>query len=118
MKESGKEWVKVTRKGNNGYTSSRWDIFKNPMEGDRGDITSFFITDFEQKWGARDLFFEMKNFGVVDEIVIPPKKDWRGEKYGFARFVKVEDVRMLEVKLDNLWLEGRKLKANVSRFKR
>lgn len=54
----------------------------------------------------------------MNEIVIPPKKDWRGERYGFVRFVNVENERLMEVKLDNLWLEGRKLKANVSRIKR
>ncbi|XP_058768749.1 uncharacterized protein LOC131642531 [Vicia villosa] len=118
MNDPGNDWVKVNRKGRNAFTSIKWDIFKNPTVGVRGDITLFFITDFEQKWGARDLFFEFKNLGVVDEIVIPPKKDWRGQKYGFVRFVKVEDIRLLEIKLDNFWLDGRKLKANVSKFKR
>lgn len=34
------------------------------------------------------------------------------------RFFNVENDRLLEIKLDNLWLEGRKLKANVSKFER
>lgn len=47
-------------------------------------ITSFFFTDFDSKWTAKDLFFEFKELGKVDEILIPPKKDWRGQKYGFV----------------------------------
>lgn len=54
----------------------------------------------------------------MEEIVILPKKDWRGQRYGFVCFINVENDRLMEVKLDNLWLDGRKLKANVSRIKR
>lgn len=50
--------------------------------------------------------------------VIPSKRDWRGEKYGFIRFFNIENTKFLETKLDNLWLEGRKLRANVSKFNR
>lgn len=50
--------------------------------------------------------------------MIPPRKDWRGQRYGFMRFCNVENERLLEVKLDNVWLEGRKLKANVTKVKR
>lgn len=63
------------------------------------------------------MFYELKGMGKVDEIVIPPKKNWRGERYGFVRFINVENVRMLEVMLDNLWLESRKLKENVTLIK-
>src|SRR4051812_27957641 len=110
--QTGGGWQEVRRKGRQANFSSRWDILKNSSDDSKGIITSFFITNFDNRWRARDLFFEFKDLGVVDEIVIPPKKDWRGEKYGFVRFVEVEDVRLLEVKLDNLWLDGRKLKAN------
>ncbi|XP_058775836.1 uncharacterized protein LOC131650123 [Vicia villosa] len=116
--QTGGGWQEVRRKGRSANFSSRWDILRNSTEGSKGVITSFFITNFDNRWRARDLFFEFKDLGVVDEIVIPPKKDWRGEKYGFMRFAEVENVGLLEVKLDNLWLEGRKLKANVSKFKR
>ncbi|XP_058726994.1 uncharacterized protein LOC131598405 [Vicia villosa] len=111
-------WHQVNRKGKHSFSSNKWDIMKNASEGSIGEVTSFFITDFDHKWRARDLFFEFKDLGVVDEIVIPPKRDWRGEKYGFVRFVNVVNIRVLETKLNNLWLEGRKLNANVSKFKR
>lgn len=64
------------------------------------------------------MFFEFKDLGVIDEILIPAKRYWRSQKYGFVRFVNVEDPRLVEVKMGNLWLEGKKLTANLSKFQR
>lgn len=56
--------------------------------------------------------------GEIDEIVILDKKDWRGKKYGFVRFVDVKNERMEETKLNNTWLNGRIISANISKYKR
>lgn len=56
--------------------------------------------------------------GDLKEVIISPRRDKRGRKYGFARFRNVGDEKMLAVKLDNLVLEGRKLFANIPRFQR
>lgn len=40
------------------------------------------------------------------------------KKYGSVRYINIEDDRMLEVKLNNKWLDGRKINANISKFKR
>lgn len=55
---------------------------------------------------------------MIDKIFIHSKKDWRGQKYGFVRYINVEEERTLDIKLDNTWLDGRKIKANISKFKR
>lgn len=113
-KNVGGRWFKVVRNKGRGIEAVRWDIWKNDLGGDKGEATTFFITDFEDKWRATDLFFELKEFGLTEEIVIPLKKDSRGLRYGFVRFIEVEDARIMEVKLDNVWLEGKKLKANMA----
>lgn len=59
--------------------------------------------------------FEFKVVGAIDEIVIPTKKDWRGKRYGFVRFVDVKDEEMAEIKLNNIWLNGVKISANISK---
>lgn len=115
-KNRGGSWNIVQRNRRSTYTGDKWDILKNDNGGKEGKITSFFFTDFNGGWRVKDLFFEFKNLGVVNEIVIPAKRDWRGEKYGFVYFVNMENPRLLEIKLDNLWLEGRKLKVNISKF--
>lgn len=64
------------------------------------------------------MFFEFKEIGDIEEIVILGKKDWRGKKYGFVRFGEVVDERVAETKLNNIWLNGRKISANISKYKR
>lgn len=85
-------------------------------KGNDGAVTSFFITEFGENGEAKDLFFELKEFGELDEVVIPPKRDRRGRIYGFARFLNVADEKYLAIKLDSVILKGRKLFANLPRF--
>lgn len=67
---------------------------------------------------CKGFFFEFKEVGAIEEIVIPGKKDWRGKRYGFVRFVDISDVDLAEVKLNNLWLNGCKLSVNKSKYQR
>ncbi|XP_058726466.1 uncharacterized protein LOC131597816 [Vicia villosa] len=81
-------------------------------------VSSFFFTEFGSRWKARDLLFEFKDFGVIDEVVIPPKRDKFGRRYGFVRFFNVEEEKLLGIKCDSTILEGRKMHANLPRFQR
>lgn len=83
-----------------------------------GVSTTFFVTEFGYKWRANDLLYEFKKLGEVEEVVIPPKKDSKGRRYGFTHFLNVKDEKLLATKLDNIILDGRKLFANVPRFNR
>lgn len=67
---------------------------------------------------SKGLFFELKEMGDIDEVVIPPKKYKRGGRYGFVHYFNVADEKMLAIKLDSIVLEGRKLYANLPRFER
>lgn len=68
------------------------------------DTTTIFVTEFDDKWRAWDLFFEFKELGDIGEVIIPPKRDRRGRRYGFVRFINVEDVKRLATKMDNVIL--------------
>ncbi|KAI5384542.1 hypothetical protein KIW84_071518 [Lathyrus oleraceus] len=57
-----------------------------------------------------------EEFGMIDEVVIPPKRDKRGRKYKFVCFFNVGNVRRLVLQLYNLIIEGRKFFANIPRF--
>lgn len=61
---------------------------------------------------------EFKQLGAINEVGIPPRKDSRGRRYDFVRFLEVKDERLLVTRMDNLFLEGRKLHVNIPRFKR
>lgn len=54
----------------------------------------------------------------MEEISIPTKRSRRGKRYGFARFLNDRDEKLLETKLDNVFLEGRKIFPNLPKFGR
>lgn len=83
-----------------------------------GQVSSFFIFEFPDRIKAGHL---LKNFGCmgdVVEVVIPPKKNKFGKRFGFARFNQVWDERIFAVKLDNVMIDNRKIHANLPRFVR
>lgn len=43
-----------------------------------------------------------KDYGKIDEVVIPLKMDMRGKRYSVARFNNVGDIRVMVKKLDNI----------------
>lgn len=57
-----------------------------------------------------------RKFEDIDEVVIPSKRDIRGQRYGFIRFFEVKDARLLATKLDNIFIENKKLFFNLPRF--
>ncbi|CAL5205475.1 unnamed protein product [Lathyrus oleraceus] len=81
-------------------------------------MSSFFFTKFSFFRGAKEMFEIFKEHGMVVEVVIPPRRDKRGKIYGFVRFIKVVDARILAVKLDNIFIQGKKIYANIPRFQR
>ncbi|XP_058783228.1 uncharacterized protein LOC131657894 [Vicia villosa] len=111
------KWQKV-REG--GRREVKWDIAREGKRMAKGSETSssFFITEFRDRWRARDLYFEFKELGDIEEVVIPPRKDRFGRRFGFVRFLNVKDEELMATKLDNMILEGRKLFANLPRFSR
>lgn len=80
--------------------------------------SSFFTTEFPEEFGPKELFEIFKDFGLVVEVVIPPRRDKRGKWFRFVRFQKVRDEIILYVKLDNIYLNGKKIYANIPKFHR
>lgn len=58
--------------------SSGWDIWNKGSGDDLGAKTTFYFTNFGEGWRAKYLFVEFKELGLIDEVIIPPNKDWRG----------------------------------------
>ena len=83
-----------------------------------GQISTFFFTEFPEDYGARDMYGIFMDYGDVVEVIIPPKRDRRGKKYGFISFNGVRDERSLVLQIDNICIDGKKVHANVPRFQR
>jgi hypothetical protein len=52
------------------------------------------------------------------EVYIPAKRDKFNRRFGFARFVEVEDAQWLLEQIEDTWFGLYKLRANLSRFSR
>lgn len=52
------------------------------------------------------------------KLFIPPRRNRRGKRSGFVHYMNVKDVHLLSIKLDNIVLDGRKIYANLPRFKK
>ncbi|XP_058732730.1 uncharacterized protein LOC131604301 [Vicia villosa] len=117
-KQGGEEWRTVGGGSWRGRESAQWDILKNDTRGISWPVSTFFFLYFGVQWMAKDLFFEFKDLGLIEEIVIPSKKDWKGLRYGFFRYLNIEDERLVEIKMNNLLPDGRNINANISKFKR
>lgn len=60
----------------------------------------------------------LKEYSLIDEVVISSKRDKRGKNYGFVRFRKVLEERVFVVKLENIFINNKKIYVNIPRFQR
>ncbi|CAK8561675.1 unnamed protein product [Lathyrus sativus] len=63
------------------------------------------------------MFGVFKDYGLILEVYIPAMMDKRGMRYGFIRFRKVIDARIMAVKLNSIQILGKKIYADIQRFK-
>lgn len=89
--------------------------------GDRdkeNKTTTFYIIEFGDKTDAKCMYQAFMGMRDIDEVIIPPKRNARRNTYGFIRFFNMKNNRLLATKLDNIFLDGRKIFANIPRFQR
>lgn len=65
---------------------------------------------------AKDIFDLAGCHGEVVEVENSPRRSRMGKRSSFARFVNMEDGRMLAVRLDNILIDGKKIHVNIPRF--
>lgn len=84
---------------------------------DASDVHSFYFTKFLEEMREKDLWYEFKKWGDVQEVFIARNKNRSGRRYGFVKF-EVGDVRRLERQLDDLIVGGLKLHVNITKHGR
>ncbi|KAL4555547.1 hypothetical protein LXL04_038169 [Taraxacum kok-saghyz] len=83
-----------------------------------GKACTFFFTNFPEFWETTGLWQEFRRIGTVVDVFVARKRNKTGRKFGFVRFLKVQDVGKMEQELNNLWMNKFKLKANVAKYGR
>ena len=108
MREGG-GWTKVVSRKKEGARVASMN------SGDLSKIaTTFFVCNLPPHWRSRDLWRAFEQLGVLVDAFVPGRKDKTGELYGFVRFIKVAYVNELQKKMNEMVVDGRRLRANVS----
>lgn len=77
-----------------------------------------YFSEFLDHFRAKNIYEFFKKHGDLKEVVIPLKKNKFGRRFGFARFINVQDIRMLAVRFDNSFIDNKNIFANVPIFER
>jgi RNA recognition motif-containing protein len=82
------------------------------------EAITYFFTNFPEETMVVDLWRVFAKYGRVGEVYVPNKVDKWGWRFGFAKFLEVQNVEELSSKLEEVWCGSFKLKVNLSRFGR
>ncbi|XP_028242215.1 uncharacterized protein LOC114420549 [Glycine soja] len=85
---------------------------------DHRNISSFYFTRFPEDATEDELWKIFRRAGDVREVFISNKRNRNGRRYGFVRFIGVDNVQQLERRLDNIVLGGLKLYVNIPKYER
>ncbi|KAL4569159.1 hypothetical protein LXL04_024790 [Taraxacum kok-saghyz] len=77
---------------------------------------SFFITNFPQSIKPNDIWRVCSRMGHVVDVYISPHLTQVGKRFGFVRFVEVENVQRILGQLNDTWFGFYKLFAAVPRY--
>ncbi|KAL4564725.1 hypothetical protein LXL04_028794 [Taraxacum kok-saghyz] len=83
-----------------------------------GKACTFFFTNFPDNCSHGDLWRSFKQHGRIADVFIPKKRSEGGRRFGFARFLNVEDIDKMMVKLNTTWLGSFKLRVNPAKYSR
>lgn len=119
-RRKAKERKKITSEDR---TPHKYDTRGNPSNyhlnwRNKEDITSFYFTHFTDEVNEVWLWEKFKVWGDVREVFIAKRRNKEGRRYGFVRFKGVSDVKLLEVQLENIFIDDQKLFINLPRFAR
>ena len=68
------------------------------------DKCSIYFTNFPDFWEVYHFWEVFKPYGVVDDIFIPKKRNVRGQRFGFIKFLSIVDVESLLLSLNLIWI--------------
>nr|ABN08666.1 RNA-binding region RNP-1 (RNA recognition motif) [Medicago truncatula] len=105
--------------GNNSF-APQWSRFGNGNNSNvsRSVSAVFYITNFPERLLHVDLKKGLEVCGILSDVYLSRFRNVRGQRFGFAKFLKVRDVEKLKKALNNVSFWDRRLFANVAKFDR
>lgn len=77
-----------------------------------------YLSEFLEWMKEAHIFNLFVEHGELSEVVISPKRNKFGKRFGFARFIGVDHCRMLAIKLDSIFIDSKKIYVNIPKFNR
>ncbi|XVF61205.1 hypothetical protein PTKIN_Ptkin08bG0111400 [Pterospermum kingtungense] len=74
------------------------------------DNCNIYFTNFPELWEAFHFWEIFKSYGDIVDVFIPTKRNFRRQRFGFIRFMSVEDTNCLILALNQIWIGGYKLR--------
>ncbi|OIW15654.1 hypothetical protein TanjilG_08410 [Lupinus angustifolius] len=84
----------------------------------QSSCTTFFFTNIPESHGIAEMWAVFAKWGSVGDVIIPQKRDKRGNRFGFVRFKQSDEEDKLLKALEQVWIGNYKIKINSPRFKR
>nr|GEV03760.1 RNA-directed DNA polymerase, eukaryota [Tanacetum cinerariifolium] len=108
-------WTWVFR---NNKTSSSKPIH-NPYQRDMEKVaTSFYVTNFRDSIDSRGLWNICTSYGRLVDAFITTKRSKEGKRFGFIRFIGVNNASSLVRSLPNIWIGNFHLYVSIAMFQR
>nr|KAJ0210611.1 hypothetical protein LSAT_V11C400216830 [Lactuca sativa] len=80
--------------------------------------TSFFFLNFPDDWDEKALWQTFQRYGTIVDLYLARKRNIKNKRFGFARFIRIENISDFERKLNGIWIGNYKLRVNLARFQR
>ncbi|GJV30501.1 RNA-directed DNA polymerase, eukaryota, reverse transcriptase zinc-binding domain protein [Tanacetum coccineum] len=108
-------WTWIMR--NNKQETSKH--IRNPFQKDVQRIAkSFFITNFPEHIDAKGLWKVCESYGHIVDSFSANKRLKAGKRFGFVRFVGIQNEEAFSKSLSSIWIGSFHLFASVARFQR
>ncbi|KAJ0907903.1 putative RNA recognition motif domain, nucleotide-binding alpha-beta plait domain superfamily [Helianthus annuus] len=88
---------------------SREELCKEPA-------ITFYVANIHPSVSDNELWIECMNVGLLVDAYIARKRDKKGVRFGFVRFVRVKDANKMIKALNRLNFYGWYIRANVARY--
>ena len=79
---------------------------------------TFFLTNFPHKVTNKDLWSRCLKLGTVTDVFISSRLSKAGKRFGFIRFIKVNNVDKLLTDLRAVWFGNHRMYADVEKYGR
>ncbi|GJW79143.1 RNA-directed DNA polymerase, eukaryota, nucleotide-binding alpha-beta plait domain protein [Tanacetum coccineum] len=81
-------------------------------------FSSIFVSNIPWNASVQDLWDICNKWGVVINVYIAAKRSKSGHRFGFVRFINVNDINQLVSNLRTAWMGGFHLFADVAKYGR